>query len=246
MNLLLLLLVGFFFRAYTIERQTTPLVRNETGQQYELVHIAKTAGRSIKFQSNRLGDESPLRIAHKHSVRVSDVIEDPTKTAVVVLRDPVDRIESAFTFVRSGGFGNRINSKHALQNYNATDAFVEALAENSQNAIEAVRCDAKIRFCAPKKKDGEDLDLAKHASVEFRPQVWWLNVNDPTARVKVVCYPDIHLVFPALKKTSRAKLSKMSAKGHWYIKRGVSSDANKAKIRELYSQDYKVYNQYCL
>ena len=43
-----------------IERQRTALQRDEQQQEYELVHIAKTAGRNIKYQSKRLGEKSPL------------------------------------------------------------------------------------------------------------------------------------------------------------------------------------------
>ena len=39
-----------------IERQRTALQRDEQKQEYELVHIAKTAGRNIKYQSKRLGE----------------------------------------------------------------------------------------------------------------------------------------------------------------------------------------------
>ncbi len=226
-----------------IERQRTALKRSDH-QEYELVHIAKTAGRSIKFKSNKLGEESPLSKAHKHSVRVSDVIRDPSKTAVVVLRDPIDRFESAFTFVRSGGFGNRINPSHKLKNYNSSDSLISALGKRSETATDALRCDAKLRYCASARETGQEFDLYKHVSVEFKPQTWWMDVEDLGSRVKIVCYPDVTTVFP-LKKISREKLSKMSAKGHFYIQRRVEKEANKAILDNLYKRDRLLYQRWC-
>ena len=228
-----------------IERQRTALQRDEQQQEYELVHIAKTAGRNIKYQSKRLGEKSPLSKAHKHSVKVSDVIRDPGKTAVVVLRDPVDRFESAFTFVRTGGFGNRINSAHQLQNYNSSDGLIEAIGKRSETAMAALRCDSKLRFCATARTGGQEFDIYKHVSVEFKPQTWWMDVDEPASRVKIVCYPDVTTVFPTMKKTSRATLSKMSAKGHWYIERSVQKEENKAIVRDLYKRDQQLYQKWC-
>ena len=243
LSLAIFILVQLLVFIRGIERQRTPLTRSDT-QDYELVHIAKTAGRNIKSKSNHLKENSPLSRLHKHSVKVSDVIKDPGKTAVVVLRDPVDRFESAFTFVRSGGFGNRINNAHQLQNYNSSDSLVEALGSRSEIAMTALRCDAKLRFCATARQLGEELDLNKHVTVEFKPQSWWMDVEDPSSRVKIVCYPDVTTVF-SLKKISRAKLSKMSAKGHWYIQRSVEKEANKALIYDLYRRDYFLYRKWC-
>jgi hypothetical protein len=71
---------------------------------YEYIHIAKCAGRSVKYMHTTKKQSSPFAAVHKHRVRAAEV-EAANHTAVAVLRDPVERFESAFTFMRTGGFG---------------------------------------------------------------------------------------------------------------------------------------------
>ena len=230
-------------------RQQTPLVRGN--YEMEFFHIAKAAGRSIKYASDTMGLESPFRKCHRHSVKVSDVLKkNDNQThqthAVLVLRDPVDRLESAFTFLRSGGFGNRFNADHLLINYNSTDSFVEALVGGSIQAIGAARCDARLRFCAEEMANGEKFSLYKHATVELRPATWWLDVQ-PQRRVHIICYPDLHRVIPSLERTrSKEEILRSSRKGHWYIQRYITKDSNRVKVyKNLYPEDSMLYEQYC-
>jgi hypothetical protein len=232
-----------FMRQQTFRRQTQQMVK-EKGKHFEFVHIAKTAGRSMKIANERMEPSSrPFEKSHGHNVKVSHVLER-NHTAVVVLRDPADRMESAFVFLRTGGFGNRIPKEHLITEFNSTDAFVEALAGESILAIEAARCDAKLKFCAEAPASGEKFSLYKHTTVEFRPQVWWLDV-DENPNVRIICYPDLHDVFPNLKRpmTKETVLSR-SLKGHWYVKRYLSQK-NREKITRLYPEDTLLYNVNC-
>ena len=145
---------GNGFTRRTFRRQTQQMVK-EKGKHFEFIHIAKTAGRSMKIANERMEPSSrPFEMSHGHNVKVSHVLER-NHTAVVVLRDPADRMESAFVFLRTGGFGNRIPKEHLITEFNSTDAFVEALAGESILAIEAARCDAKLKFCAEAPASGE-------------------------------------------------------------------------------------------
>ena len=225
-------------------RQRTPIQR-ENGKSIEFVHVAKTAGRSVKFVVNAMGDTSPIDVLHKHSVRVTDVLAR-NNTAVAVLREPIDRTESAFIFVRSGGFGVRIAPDHALINFNSTDSFIESLSKRTPEALSAVRCEAKMKYCSPAVNDqnGETWDIMKHTSIEFRPQTWWINPPAHRERdVLIICYPDLQKVFTKLNN----RLPKQSSlKGYYNLKREVKSVTNRNAITmQLYRQDALLYEKYC-
>ena len=90
------------------------------------VHVAKCAGRAIKHMHTTAltaGGRSPFHDCHNHRVRTGD-IEAQKGVAVVVLREPRDRFESAFAFVRTGGFGRNLPKEHALLAFNSSDALV--------------------------------------------------------------------------------------------------------------------------
>lgn len=230
--------------APSFTRQRAPLVK-DGGVHMEFIHIAKTAGRAMKIANERMEPSTrPFSESHGHSVRVSDVLRR-NHTAVVVLRDPADRMESAFTFVRTGGFGNRLPKEHLIGEFNTSDAFVEALAGKSILAIEAVRCDAKLVHCAvaPNTQKGEEFSFDKHATVEFRSQKWWLDAK--AGSVRIICYPDLHKVFPTLKrKNDKATILDRSRKGHWFVERYLSAKARQ-RVYNLYPEDTQIYNQYC-
>ena len=69
-----------------------------------------------------------------------------------------------------------------------------------------------------------------------------MDVDEPASRVKIVCYPDVTTVFPTMKKTSRATLSKMSAKDIGTL-RGVQKEENRAIVRDLYKRDQQLYQK---
>jgi hypothetical protein len=228
-----------------IIRQKTVLER-EDGVRMEFVHVAKAAGRSIKYAIKGMGDESPIDTCHKHSVRVADVLAR-NSTAIAILREPVERTESAFIFVRSGGFGKNLAPNHALVSYNSTDSFITSLAQGTPRARQAVRCEAKMKYCAPNvdEKNGEKWDVMKHTSIEFRPQSWWLNppLNHRERDVRIVCYPDLKTVFPNL---SERLPRKASFKGHFYLDRYVTDASNVNAIKkDIYHEDEALYAKYC-
>jgi hypothetical protein len=210
----------------------------------EFLHIAKCAGRALKYASNKMGAATPFRTLHKHSMKASDVLAR-NNTAIAVLRDPVSRFESAFTFVRTGGFGNRIPAEHLIGRYNSTDAFVEDLSAGSVMATKAARCDAKLLHCAKAPAVGHPFSLYRHATVEFKPQTWWLNVP-PNPKVRIVCYEDLKVVLPSMKRKSNAQeLKKQSLKGHWEVERDIQDEANKERVRRMYNEDNILYTEYC-
>ena len=229
-----------------IVRQKTELTR-EYGKFKEFVHIAKTAGRSVKHTVKSMGSESPIDICHKHAVRVADVLAR-NSTAVVILRHPIERMESAFVFVRSGGFGQHIAPKHALTSFNSTDSLIKSLSRRTPKALSAIRCEAKMKYCSPavNEKAGEVWDVMKHTSIEFRPQVWWINPpsNHSARDVRIVCFQDLHTVFPRLSKRRPARAS---LKGHFYLDREIKDATNRDVIeKKLYRQDTELYEKYCL
>jgi len=239
----------FHFSAAFI-RQIGELKRNAVnGEVMEFVHIAKTAGRSVKFNTcHKQGKNSPFLKCHKHPIRVADV-QRRNHTAVVVLRDPIDRIQSAFVFVRSGGFGVNLGEGHPIGNYNSTDSLIAALSAGTLTAIESVRCEAKLNYCAPASTDKDPFDLMKHTTVEFRPQVWWLNSLPGWGEgsVRIICYTDLNKAFPTLfSGWSKKQRENSSLKGKTFLKREVQNPKNIAAItQKLYKDDYILYSEYC-
>ena len=60
---------------------------------YEFLHIAKNGGRAIKYVHNKDRISSPFIAVHGHRVRLSHVLSR-NHSAVIVLRDPVERFQS--------------------------------------------------------------------------------------------------------------------------------------------------------
>lgn len=69
------------------------LKRNNDSVIYEFLHIAKNGGRAIKYIHNKDKISSPFIAVHGHRVRLSHVLSR-NHSAVIVLRDPVDRFQS--------------------------------------------------------------------------------------------------------------------------------------------------------
>jgi len=68
-------------------------LRRNNDSSYEFLHIAKNGGRAIKYVHNKDRVSSPFIAVHGHRVRLSHVLSR-NHSAVVVLRDPVDRFQS--------------------------------------------------------------------------------------------------------------------------------------------------------
>jgi hypothetical protein len=236
------------------ERQRGVLVPGPN-EHLHLVHIAKCAGRSVKNYHDKLWREgsrsgksgSPFEGTHGHSVRAAD-IEAMGHTAVVVIRDPVERFESAFTFIRTGGFGVRLPIEHALLRYNSSDALVDALRSADPAVLvqgrDGLRCDAKFRYCSPGFSEQDPYDLMRHTSIEFRPQVWWLN-NRLRQNVRIICFPDLSTTFPSLKSGRLQQRRQKGLKGHWYIARALQNPANIQFVKDMYRVDTELYTRVC-
>ncbi|KAJ1435034.1 hypothetical protein B484DRAFT_446375 [Ochromonadaceae sp. CCMP2298] len=215
------------------------------GSVFEYIHIAKCAGRAAKsMHSKKQG--SPFAVVHKHRVRAADV-EAKNHTAVAVLRDPVERFESAFTFVRTGGFGVRLGPTHNLNAYNSSDSLAAALNSPDpalSHGREALRCDAKLRYCAPAPAAHTEFDPMQHTSIEFRPQSWWLN-NLRAASLRIICFDQLEAVLPGVRKVNKAARKTDSLKGYWFVRREVAEEANRAFVRRFYAADEALYDKYC-
>jgi len=221
-------------------------------EHLHLVHIAKCAGRAVKSQHAHLRRRdaksgSPFEDTHGHSVRASD-IEAMGHIAVVVLREPVERFESAFTFIRTGGFGVRLPIEHALLRYNSSDALVDALRSADPAVLvqgrDGLRCDAKFRYCSPGFSEQDPYDLVRHTSIEFRPQMWWLN-NRQRQSVRIICFPDLSTAFPSLKSGRLEQRLRKGLKGHWYIARALQDPANIQFVKDMYRADAELYTRVC-
>lgn len=74
------------------ESVVSELKRNNNSV-YEFLHIAKNGGRAIKYVHNKDRKSSPFIAVHGHRVRLSHVLSR-NHSAVIVLRDPVERFQS--------------------------------------------------------------------------------------------------------------------------------------------------------
>lgn len=218
---------------------------------YEFIHIAKNAGRAIKSMDNRLTKRDKLQKGyfskkHKHATKTRDV-ESRGQVAVFVLRDVIDRFQSAFAFVRSGGFGQAPHAAHGMNHFNSSDALVMALRQGDLNAFEAIRCDSKMRFCSPSfQNTATGFNAYIHTSIEFRPQKWWINhLHDEN--VRLICYNDLTTVFPSMNKIRNKDRNRNSLKGHhWYVTRDLEISGNIQYLREeFYKEDAVLYEKYC-
>lgn len=213
---------------------------NKTTVHYEFIHIAKNAGRAIKHMHNEHLDKSPFSVVHGHRVRVRDVQKKENSVAVAVIRDPVERFQSAFAFVRTGGFGMYTSPNHPIINFNTTDELVEGLMKNDSKAMNSLRCDAKLRNCAREIVGNLDLDV--NTAIEFRPQSWWFNGDfDP----QYICYNHLATALPLLDK-KRVYKEGFSLKGHWFVKPNILKESHKQFLCNLYRKDYEIYHAACI
>lgn len=137
---------------------------------------------------------------------------------------------------------------------------------DKKTAQQALHCDAKLKYCGQSmsfslygtEEDeeigidrggrGGSFDVNVHSTIEFRPQSWWVDIPSyrNCSQLIVVCFHDLHIVFPTLYRRNKMKYMSDNMKGYWYVHKVVESTKHREYISSvLYRHDTELFKYYC-
>lgn len=149
--------------------------------------------------------------------------------------------------------------------YNSSDDLIHSLMldkekdkEEKRTAQQALHCDAKLKYCGQSMSSlygsggrvggGGSFDVNVHSTIEFRPQSWWIDVPSyrNCSQLIVVCFHDLHIVFPTLFRRDKRKYIGNNMKGYWYVHKVINSTKHREYISSvLYRYDTELFKYYC-
>lgn len=135
---------------------------------------------------------------------------------------------------------------------------------DKKTAQQALHCDAKLKYCGQSMsspsslygteeekgigRGGGGFDVNVHSTIEFRPQSWWVDISSyrNCSQLIVVCFHDLHIVFPTLFRRGKKKYMSDNMKGYWYVHKVVESTKHREYISSvLYRNDTELFKYYC-
>ena len=228
-----------YFYKQAKEHSRAQLTQAQSKYEVSFVHATKTGGTAIQLHMMAHGEECPhLNFFVGHSFKELELQEHGFHT-LIVMRDPADRIRSAFDYSKygSGFHPDKVDAEAVL--FLDANHFVDALRDRNHTLHN------KAWHIVDHREEGD----------QFAPEEYWLN-GDSKQR-SVVCYSaDLgdglsaavnryttagsknSTVKPCDLKVPRSNVSKQHSEGL------TEMNANWVRL-QLRSSDYHLWGRYC-
>lgn len=211
-------------------------------KRYEFIHVPKTGGQSLRRFMTQVKHPQLINVTQAH-VRTAKDIQDDGLDAIAVIREPLDRFESAVNYWRSGSNTIKLSARQTKTKtmISSMQAFVNALRD-PEHALHQMAWSVM--------RTG-DPDLRNIEGYHFDKQVSW--INGDMRRTHLICFDQ-----DRLKDNIEAKLKQLGIKDlnfDQFEMRNVTkqkiervkdlSEENTLWLKNYYKEDIQLYKNYC-